>query len=121
VLTILDRYVLREVMKPLGATLAVGLLLLLAERLVRLLDTTLGKQNSFSAVFELLAYLVPHYLGTAVPGALFLGLLFGFNKLSKNQELDAMHAAGVGLHRLLRPVVLLTLICSQQRATPTVP
>ncbi len=95
---------------PLGAALSIGLLMLLAERLVRLLDTTLGKQNSFSVVFEMLAYLVPHYLGTAIPAALFLGLLFGFSNLSKNQELDAMMAAGFGLHRLARSVVILSLI-----------
>ncbi len=111
-LTIIDRYVLRQVLMPLGASLAIGLLMLLAERLVRLLDTTMGKNNSFGAVFELLAYLVPHYLGTAVPAALFIGLLFGFSKLSKNNELDAMLASGVGLHRLAWPVFLLAIIFS---------
>jgi lipopolysaccharide export system permease protein len=110
VLTIIDRYVLRQVLMPLGASLAIGLLMLLAERLVRLLDNTLGKNNSFGAVFELLAYLVPHYLGTAVPAALFIGLLFGFSKLSKSNELDAMLAAGIGLHRLAWPVFLLAMI-----------
>ena len=111
-LTIIDRYVLRQVLAPLGASLAIGLLMLLAERLVRLLDTTLGKNNSFGAVFELLAYLVPHYLGTAVPAALFIGLLFGFSKISKSNELDAMLAAGIGLHRLAWPVFLLAMIFS---------
>mgnify|MGYP001765210988 CR=1 FL=1 len=109
-LNIIDRYVLRQVLMPLGASLAIGLLMLLAERLVRLLDTTLGKNNSFGAVFELLAYLVPHYLGTAVPAALFIGLLFGFSKISKSNELDAMLAAGIGLHRLAWPVFLLAMI-----------
>jgi lipopolysaccharide export system permease protein len=112
VFTILDRYILRQVMAPLGGALAIGLLMLLAERLVRLLDTTMGKQNSFGAVFELIAYLVPHYLGTAFPAALFLGLLFGFSKMSKSQELNAMMAAGLGLHRLARPVLLLALVFS---------
>jgi len=110
VLTILDRYVLRQVLTPLGASLGIGLCMLLAERLVRLLDKTLGKNNSVGAVFELLAYLVPHYLGTAVPAALFIGLLFGFSKLSKSNELDAMLASGVGLHRLAWPVFLLALV-----------
>ena len=105
-LTIIDRYVLRQVAKPLVSAMAIGLLMLLAERLVRLLDTTLGKKNSFGVVFELLAYLVPHYLGTAIPAALFLGLLFGFNKLSKDSEIDAIMATGTGLHRLTRPVIL---------------
>ena len=109
-LTIIDRYVLRQVAKPLATAMAIGLLMLLAERLVRLLDTTLGKKNSFGVVFELLAYLVPHYLGTAIPAALFLGLLFGFSKLSKDSEIDAMMATGTGLHRLTRPVILLSVI-----------
>ncbi len=108
-LTIIDRYILRQVAKPLATAMAIGLLMLLAERLVRLLDTTLGKKNSFGVVFELLAYLVPHYLGTAIPAALFLGLLFGFNKLSKDSEIDAMMATGTGLHRLARPVILLSV------------
>jgi lipopolysaccharide export system permease protein len=111
-LTVIDRYVLRQISMPLLASLGIGLLVLLAERLVRLLDVTLGKKNSFGVVFELLAYLVPHYLGTAIPAALFLGLLFGFNKLSKNHEIDAMMAAGIGLHRLLRPALWLALLFS---------
>ena len=109
-LTIIDRYVLRQVAKPLVTAMSIGLLMLLAERLVRLLDTTLGKKNSFGVAFELLAYLVPHYLGVAIPAALFLGLLFGFNKLSKDSEIDAILATGTGLHRLTRPVVLLSII-----------
>ena len=108
-LTIIDRYVLRQVAKPLATAMAIGLLMLLAERLVRLLDTTLGKKNSFGVVFELLAYLVPHYLGTAIPAALFLGLLFGFNKLSKDSEIDAMMATGTGLHRLSKSVIMLSM------------
>lgn len=111
-LTILDRYVLKQVARPLAASLGIGLAMLLAERLVRLLDITLGKKNSFGVVFEMLAYLVPHYLGTAVPAALFLGLLFGFNSLSKSHEIEAMMSSGVGLHRLLRPALMLALVFS---------
>ena len=108
VISIASRYVLKQTLKPLATAMAIGLLVLLADRLVRLLDTTLDKQNSFAVVFELLAYLVPHYLGLAIPAALFLGLLFGFNKLSKDSELDAFMAAGFGLHRLARPVLILS-------------
>ena len=103
-------YVVRQIIKPLLAALAIGLLVLLAERMVRLLDVTLGKKNSFTIVFEMLAYLVPHYLGLALPAAFFLGLLFGFNKLSKASEIDAFMASGVGLHQLTRPVIGLALV-----------
>lgn len=106
-LRIVDRHVLRQVSLPLAGALVIGLLMLLADRMVRLLDTTLGKKNSFTVVFEMLAYLVPHYLGTALPAALFLGLLLGFGKMSANSETDAFMASGIGLHRLARPVIVL--------------
>lgn len=110
VLSTTSLYVIRQVVRPLLAALATGLLVLLAERLVRLLDITLGKKNSFTIVFEMLAYLVPHYLGLALPAAFFLGLLFGFNKLSKSSEIDAFMASGVGLHQLTRPILGLAVL-----------
>jgi lipopolysaccharide export system permease protein len=110
--TTIDRYILRQVAIPLLTALGIGLSLLLAERLTRLLDFTLGKRNSFGVVFEMLAYLVPHYLGTAIPASLFLGLLFAFNKLAKSNELTAMLASGISLHRLLRPLLLLAALFS---------
>lgn len=103
---------MRQVSLPLAGALVIGLLMLLADRMVRLLDTTLGKKNSFSVVFEMLAYLVPHYLGTALPAALFLGLLLGFGKMSANSETDAFMASGVGLNRLARPVILMGVAIS---------
>ncbi|MFN4142623.1 LptF/LptG family permease [Aestuariivirga sp.] len=106
-LRIVDRHVLKQVSLPLAGALVIGLLMLLADRMVRLLDATLGKKNSFTVVFEMLAYLVPHYLGTALPAALFLGLLLGFGRMSANSETDAFMAAGIGLHRLARPVIVL--------------
>ena len=107
---IIDRYVLRIVIKPLMVSLGIGLMVLLSERLVRILDITLGKKNSLSVVFELLGYLVPHYLGIALPAALFLGLMFGFNQLSKNSEIDALMASGISLHRMARPVIRFSLL-----------
>ncbi len=108
----IDRYVLKQVAVPLITALGIGLMMLLAERLTRLIDFTLGKRNSVGVVFEMLAYLVPHYLGTAIPAALFLGLVFGFNKMSKSHELDAMFALGVSLNRLVRPIILLSVLFS---------
>lgn len=109
-MAIADRYILRQVAKPILTAIMIGMMVLLAERLVRLLDVTLGKRNSFSVVFELLAYLVPHYLGLAVPLSLFLGILLGFNKISKDSELDAFLAAGIGLNRLARPLLILSTL-----------
>lgn len=111
-LRLVDRLVLRHVSLPLAAALVIGMLMLLADRMVRLLDATLGKKSSFTVVFEMLAYLAPHYLGTALPAALFLGLLLGFGRMSANSETDALMASGVGLHRMARPVIMLGVLMS---------
>lgn len=107
---IIDRYVLRLVLTPMLATLVISLTLLLAERMLGFLDLTLGKKNSFTAVFKMLAYLAPNYLGLAVPIAIFLGVLFGFNRFSKSHEIEAFHASGVNFPRLFRPVMLLVFV-----------
>ena len=106
----IDRYVLRLVLTPLAATLIISLTLLLAERMLGFLDLTLGKKNSFTSVFKMLAYLAPNYLGLAVPIAIYLGVLFGFNRLSKSREIDAMQASGINLPRLFRPVMFLVVV-----------
>jgi lipopolysaccharide export system permease protein len=112
---IIDRYVLKLLLTPLFATLVISLTLLLAERMLGFLDVTLGKKNSFTSVFKMLAYLTPNYLGLAVPIALFLAVLFSFNRLSKSREIDALNAAGISLPRLFRPVLALAvflMICN---------
>ena len=106
----IDRYILRLVLTPMIATLVISLTLLLAERMLGFLDLTLGKKNSFTAVFKMLAYLAPNYLGLAVPIAIYLGVLFGFNRIAKSREIDAMQASGISLLRLMRPVMMLVVI-----------
>lgn len=106
----IDRYILRLVLTPMAATLVISLTLLLAERMLGFLDLTLGKKNSFTSVFKMLAYLAPNYLGLAVPIAIYLGVLFGFNRLSKSREIDATQASGINLPRLFRPVMMLVFV-----------
>ena len=113
---IIERYVIRQVSIPLLTALGAGLSVLCAERIVQVLDITLGNRNSFGVVLELLAYWMPHYIGLAAPVALYLGLLFGFNKMSKDSELDALLAAGIGLGRLTRPVSIISVVLAVNAA-----
>jgi lipopolysaccharide export system permease protein len=103
-----DRYILNQIFPSLGMTLIVALLILLVERLLRVLDLVLGSSGPLHYVARMLAYLAPHYLGMALPFAFFLAILLTFNRLSRESEFDAFLAAGVGLHQLVRPLLLVT-------------
>ncbi len=107
---------IRQVSIPLLTALGAGMAVLCAERIVKVLDITLGNRNSFGVVIELLAYWMPHYIGLAAPVALYLGLLFGFNKMSKDSELDAFLAAGISLGRLTRPVAIIAVVLAANAA-----
>jgi len=105
-----DRYILSQILPSLGMTLVVALLILLVERLLRVLDLVLGNSGPLHYVARMLAYLAPHYLGIALPFAFFLAILLTFNRLSRESEFDAFLAAGLGLHQLIRPLLLVTFV-----------
>jgi lipopolysaccharide export system permease protein len=83
---------------------------MLLERMLRLLDFLLDKGGPFYLVLKMLANLIPHYLGLAIPAAFFVGMLMAVMRLSGDSELDAIHAMGVGLRRLLLPLVGLAVV-----------
>lgn len=103
----IDRYILGQVLRPMLAAILITLLALLAERALRVIDLVLGWRGSIGIVFEMMSYLIPHYMVVALPAALFLGIMLGVARLSREGELDAMRAAGIGLWRMTRPLVLL--------------
>ena len=105
----ISSYILRQTMGPLLAAVAVALLVLLTERMLRLLDMVLDTGSGLTLLLQMLAFLVPHYMALALPVAFFLGVLLAFSRLHQNRELDALGSAGIGLRRLLSPVLLLAL------------
>lgn len=108
-ITRIDRYVLERALVPLTASIGIALVALLLERMVRLMELLVNQGGPVLLVLKLLANLVPHYLGLALPLALFLGITLSATRLSVDSELDALQSAGVGLVRLLQPVLWLTL------------
>lgn len=106
----IDRYVLAKTLGPLFACIAIALIAMLLERMLRLLDFMLDKGGPFYLVLKMLANLIPHYLGLAIPAAFFVGTLLAVMRLSGDSELDAIHAMGVGLRRLLVPLIGLAAV-----------
>lgn len=109
-MSVLTRYVLTQTAKPMMATLLVALLVLMAERMLRVVDLVIGWRGSLLVIFEMLGYLVPHYMGLALPASFFIGILMTVNRLSRDGEIDAMMAAGTGLPQLVRPLLMASLV-----------
>nr|NIS42548.1 LptF/LptG family permease [Desulfuromonadales bacterium] len=67
-------------------------------------------RGTLDVLLQLLTVLVPHYLGLALPAALFLALSIAFGRMQRDSELDAMLSAGFGLHQQIRPALTLAVI-----------
>ncbi len=107
---LIDRYILRAVATPLILALCVAGMLLLLEHMLRLFDFVLAEQGPVDVVWRMLANLVPHYLGLALPLGAFLGVMLAFRNLSMSSELDALSSSGASFGRLMRPVYGLMLV-----------
>jgi len=106
----IDRYILRAVITPLLLALVVAGMLLLLEQMLRLFDFVLAEQGPVDVVWRMLANLLPHYLGLALPLGAFLGVLLAFRNLALSSELDALNSSGASSLRLLRPVYSLFVL-----------
>ena len=106
----LDRYILAKTLGPLSACIAIALIALLLERMLRLMDLVVNKGGPFFIILKMLANLIPHYLGIAIPAAFFIGILLAVIRLSSDAELDAIHSMGVGLRRLVLPLMGLAVV-----------
>ncbi|MBV1901109.1 MAG: LptF/LptG family permease [Kordiimonadaceae bacterium] len=97
-------------MSPLVATMGIAALLLILEKMLKLFDFVVNQGGPANIVFRMLANLTPKYLGLALPVALLLGITIAFRKISLSSEYDAIMSSGVGLPRILRPLLLLALL-----------
>lgn len=111
-MSILDRYLLRQLMASLMVSLGTVLIALLLERLLRLFDILAQNNQALPAVAKLIACLVPHYLGLALPAAFFVALFMVISKLSDDNELDAYLAGGLSIARLTRPFLVAGVVLS---------
>ena len=107
---LIDRYILRAVATPLMIALAIAGMLLLLEQMLRLFDFVLAESGPVEVVWRMLANLLPHYLGLALPLGTFMGIMLAFRNLSMSSELDALSSSGASFGRLLRPIYMLVIV-----------
>lgn len=100
----IDRYVIRAVLTPFFVCLCIAGMLLILEQMLRLFDFVLAEKGPVGVIWRMLANLVPHYLGLALPLGVLLGITLAFRNLSLSSELDALNSAGVSTGRLLAPI-----------------
>jgi len=97
----IDRYMARLIAVPLISMLLITAMLLVLDRMLRLIEFVANEGGPVSVVWRMLANLLPEYLGLGIPIGLLLGVLLAFRRLATTSELDVMRAIGLGYGRML--------------------
>ena len=108
--TRVDRYLLRRMAPRMGVALFATLLVLLLERILRLIDIVTTHGAPLKLVVGMAVNLVPHYLGLALPVTFCIAVLTLLAALSRDNELDALENAGWSLRRIGAPFVATAVV-----------
>jgi len=100
---LLDRYLLRELLIPLGYCLSGFLIFWISSDLFTMLDDFQEKKLLFRDILEYYLVTSPEFLVLVLPVALLLALLYSLTNHARHHELTAIRTAGVSLWRLCRP------------------
>ena len=108
---LLDRYIFREILPPFVIALVVFTFILIIPFIIDLAEDLIAKGVAWPTVLRLFTTLLPQALGLTIPMSFLIGILVAFGRLSGDREVVVMMACGVSPYRMLRPVLLLALLC----------
>jgi lipopolysaccharide export system permease protein len=113
-MNILDRYFLKEFLKPFAACLIAFLLCMVVYDLFDNINDFIQAKTSFGQIIHYYFILVPAWLVQIMPITLLLSLLYTLSDMSKHGELTAMRASGLDFFRLMTPYFLIGVCVSVQ-------
>jgi LPS export ABC transporter permease LptF/LPS export ABC transporter permease LptG len=106
---LLDRYIVREVATHSLLGLAVFTSVLYVPQLVTLMDLIVRHSGGiFMILLLVFCTLAPVFVFT-LPMSVLVGVLIGLGRMSADSEIVALHACGISLRRLLRPIGVVAL------------
>ena len=109
-LSILDRYFLRELAQTVAATVVVLLVIVAGSAFAKVLQQVANGSFPASVMFQVLGLQTLDGLTNMLPLASFIGVLMGLGRMYRESEMHVLASSGMGPAGLLRPVLLLGLV-----------
>jgi lipopolysaccharide export system permease protein len=103
---ILDKYVLKEHVGPLTFALTALTSLLLLNYVAKQFGNLVGKGLPWTVIAEFFMLSVPFTVAMTLPMAVLVSVLYAYSRLASENEITALKASGIGMVRMLVPVLL---------------
>ena len=110
--TILDRYLVEELRGPSLFGLSAFTLIFVATQILAIGRLVSEEHAPLWAAIEYFLWQMPYYLLLVIPMAMLLGTLLAMQRLSSESEINALHAGGVSLSRIVAPLLLVGVCVS---------
>jgi lipopolysaccharide export system permease protein len=107
---IFDRYLLREFIGPFFLSLFVLAFILLMDRLFLLVDLLVRKGVEMGVVGEIMLLSLPSVIAYTCPLGTLIGSVMVTGRLTQDNEITAVRAAGISLFRLFLPLGIFAFI-----------
>jgi lipopolysaccharide export system permease protein len=111
-------YILKEILPIFLIGMMVFTIILLMDKMLKLIELIVTRGVSLSDILMLLLFLSPSFLVFTIPMSVLLSTLISFGRLSGDSEITAFKASGLSLYQLFLPVCifsiaayLLTTVC----------
>ncbi len=101
---LLSRFLLGDLIPTFGVGLLTFTLVLLMEKVMRIVEWIVRKGVSITDVLKIFGALLPSFFVFTMPMAVLLSVLLTFSRIQSDNEMYALKACGVSLYRLLPPV-----------------
>ena len=110
---LLDRHIFKSVFFTCAAAVGLFAVVIALPNVIRdLVGPLLAGQLSLATFARLVGLIFPFVICYALPMGLLTGVLLTLGRLSADSEITAMRAAGIGVSRIARPVLLLGALCA---------
>ena len=104
-MSILDRYVWKELGPPLTIGVSVFTFFLFIDRIYQLTNLVITKNVPVHLVLSLLGFMLPPFLTLTLPLSVLVAVLLVGGRLAGDFEVTAIRSAGISPLRLFRPFV----------------
>ena len=111
-MTIVDKYLTREILKCLATVLTVVVGLYVIVEFFNKVDNFMEAGLSIARLIRYLQLELPQIIVQIAPIAMLLAVLIAFGIMNKNNEIIALKCAGVSVYHLLRPVLTIAIVLS---------
>ena len=103
---IIDRYIFTELLPTFFVTLVFFTFVFMMTNLLEITNLIINYRVQLSAVLKMMAFSMPFFLEFIIPMSVMMAILMTFLRMSADNEVVALKSSGVGIFRLLPPVVL---------------